>query len=305
MVRRLVASTPNLPKGGRLLATTSRTSTQAQTQAINRALDSLGFMQKAILTDLIKKLPDALVPDELPEKMMGGIRQGMSDDHLLVATNLRLMLVNKPSISFSGKLKVKEAAWDTITAVEWKSGLLAHHLVIRMGRKKWDCEIPGIHGKGKGIEMSEFLETKLHPSPQVSRDADPRVGKYQAIERMVYHESIPGSAWKKLPSILGSKEMPEILADCEYDDRNGLKVASGENKDGLLTVTDRRLLFVANSLIGQGKVWEFAFEDMGKVESSKGLMRGAVSIDINGRTEIFRTWNAKAEQIAQYLTARI
>ena len=76
------------------------TPTPAQIAAINQTLNDLGFMQKGLLANLLKQFPDVLQPDELPEKMLGGIRQGPSDDHLLVATNLRIMLAHKPMLSY-------------------------------------------------------------------------------------------------------------------------------------------------------------------------------------------------------------
>ncbi len=277
--------------------------TPAQISAINDTLGGLGFRQKAILTDLVKKLPDVLQSDELPEKMLGGIRQGANDEHLLIATNLRIMLVHKPLISFSGKLKVKEVAWTQVTGVEWRSGLLVHHLIVHQGRKKWDCEIPGINGKGRGIEMAEYLETKI-PAPlhskQTKAPRDPKRGKFQAVERMVHHEHIPGSEWKHLPDILQQDEMPALLAHGEYDDRNGLKVSSVEKNIGPLVVTDRRLVFVSKPPIGRRKVYEFAFADIAEAELSKGLVTGALAIRINGRTEIFRAPNLQIEQVARH-----
>ena len=284
------------------------TPTPAQITAINDTLAGLGFMQKAILTDLVKKLPDVLQPDELPEKMLGGIRQGASDEHLLIVTNLRILLVHKPPISFSGKLKMKEAAWTQVTGVEWRSGLLVHHLIVHQGRKKWDCEIPGINGKGRGIEMAEYLETKI-PSPSDSKQTkslrDPKMNKLQTIERMVHHEHIPGSEWKQLPDILQQEEMPELLAHGEYDDRNGLKVSSVENKIGLLAATDRRLVFVSKPPIGRRKVYEFAYKDIAEAKLNKGLMMGALTIRINGRTEIFRAPNPQVEQVARHLEGKV
>ena len=284
------------------------TPTPAQITAINDTVAGLGFMQKAILTDLVKKLPDVLQPDELPEKMLGGIRQGASDEHLLIATNLRILLVHKPLISFSGTLKMKEAAWTQVTGVDWRSGLLVHHLIIHQGRKKWDCEIPGINGKGRGIEMAEFLETKI-PSPSDSKQTksprDHKANKLQMIERMVHHEHIPGSEWKQLPDILQPEEVPELLAHGEYDDRNGLKVSSVENKLGLLAATDRRLVFVSKPPIGRRKVYEFAYKDIAEAQLSKGLMMGALTIRINGRTEIFRAPNPQVEQVARHLEGNI
>ena len=284
------------------------TPTPAQISAINDTLHDLGFMQKTILTDLLKKLPDVLHPDELPEKVLGGIRQGASDEHLLVATNMRIMLVHKPFLSFSGKLKVKEAPWEQVTAVEWRSGILVHHLVIRQGRKKWDCEIPGINGKGRGIEMSEHLESKLPPSSPDTQGKNPqdhKGAKLQAIERMVHHDHIPGSEWKHLPNILQRDEMPELMAYGQYDDRNGLKVTSGENHSGLLATTDRRLVFVAKNPLGRHKVYEFTYGDIEHTEWSRGLMMGALTIRVNGRNEIFRAPNSQIKQITRSLERKV
>ena len=284
----------------------ARAPTPQQIEATNDAISGLNFIQKGLLTNLLKQLPDLLQADELPERMLG-VTRGANDDHLLVATNLRIMLVHKPMLSFSGQLKVQDAPWEQVTSIEWRPGMLRHHIIVRMGRKKWDCEIPGIHGKGHAVEMTEHVEAKITAKPDSPRGSlpqDPKNAKLQAIERMVHHLSLPGSEWKQLPNILDRDEMPERLLHGEYDNRNGLKVASGENHIGLLVATDHRLLFVSKPPLGRRKVYEFAYNGIEQVEYAKGLMMGALTVHAHGRAEIFRAPNSVVEGFAKYIQER-
>ena len=110
---------------------------------------------------------------------------------------------------------------------------------------------------------------------------------------------------KQLPDVLDGDEMPERLLYGEYDDRNGLQVASGENHIGLLAATGRRLVFVSKLPIGRRKVYEFDYDDIEQTEWTKGLMIGALTVRANGRSEIFRAPNTEVEKFALYLEDRV
>ena len=278
-----------------------------QIQAINDAMSDLGIISKPLLTNHLKRLPDLLQNQEIPEKLLA-VTQGANDSCLLVATNLRIMMMYEVMFSFSGKVKVRDMPWSNVTAVEWRPGLLRHHLIIRRGRKKWDCEIPGILGQDRARHMAEHLQSRIsatHGSPSKSIAKDAKTAKSYAIEDMVRDLPLAGSEWKQLPAVLAQDEMPEQFLSAEYDDRNGLKVSSGENQIGLLTATDQRLVFIQKPPLLPRQVTEFPYDSIDRVEFKKGLLRSQITVFASGREEIFKGFGLEAKGMAEYIEGKI
>ena len=278
-----------------------------QTQAINDAMSDLGSISKPLLTNHLKQLPNLLQNQELPEKLLA-VTQGANDSCLLVATNLRIMMIWEVMFSFSGKVKARDMWWRNVTSVEWRPGLLRHHLVILMGRKKWDCEIPGILGQDRARQMAEYLQSKIaatHGSPSKPIAKDAKTAKAHAIEDMVRDLPLAGSEWKQLPDVLAQDEMPEQFLGAEYDDRNGLKVSSGENQIGLLAATDRRLIFIKKPPLLRRKVTEFPYDSIERVEFKKGLFRSQITVFASGREEIFKGFGSEVKEMAEYIEDKI
>ena len=281
-----------------------------QVQAINDAITELNGLSRTVMGAQIRQLPNILKEGELPEKVLA-VSYKSDDSCLLVSTNLRLMFVSEKMFSMSGSVRVKDFPWERVTGVEWSPGLLRHGITIHMGRKKEKCEGLGINGQHRPRKMSEYLQARICatqdvPSMSVTKDA--KTGKAYAIEDMV--RNLPyqhvGSEWKQLPNVLEEDEMPERFLNVEYDNRHGLNVSSGDNQVGLLTATDRRLVFVYKPPLLRPQVSEFPYDTIDDVTYSKGLLRGEVKVYAHGLEEIFKAFDgSEAVTFAQYLGEKL
>ena len=284
--------------------------TSQQIQATNDTITELSGLGRTAMESQIKQLPNILKECELPEKVLA-VRYKNHDTCLFVSTNLRIMFVTERMFSRSGEVRVEDFPWNAITGVEWSPGKLSHRITIRMGRKKVDCQGPGIHGQVRPRKMAEYLQAKVSGTQEGAAESvakDAKTAKGNAIEDMVRSMPIPpiGSEWKQLSEVLEDDEMPERFLSAEYDDRHGVKVSSGQNRMGMLVATDRRLVFVYKPPLLRPLVNEFPYDTIDGVAYSKGLIRGEVKVSANGLEEIFKTFGGSdAAAFAEYLGEKL
>jgi hypothetical protein len=280
--------------------------TAAQVDALNRALQNVGSVRQFAIQDLIRAIPETLLPDEIPELVLAVEYKG-TDACLLVATNQRFMFIKDGFFPFSKK-KVT-AFWNgTIAEVEWHPGRARHRITIRMGmgRKKEECY--GLWGeKFQSRKMAEHLASKV-AGGSGSIAKDPATVKTHAIDDLNHETVLPARSadLKRLQGILEEDEMPEqLFSDVEHDDRNGLNVASTLNPFGLLAISDRRLIFLNKEPLSKLRVESFPYDTIERVEFTKGIMFGSVTIWTNGRVEKFdKLASSEVEGLVEALRER-
>ena len=120
--------------------------------AIDSALRRIDGINKFLGRREIKELPSILWEDELPEMLVTGIYN--NGNGILVATNRRLVFVNKGLMSF----KMEDFSYDKITSIESKTGMLLGQITIyASGNKEEIKNVP----KDLTRPFADFLRARL------------------------------------------------------------------------------------------------------------------------------------------------
>ena len=155
--------------------------------------------------------------------------------------------------------------------------------------------------------MAEHLASKV-AGGSGSIAKDPATVKTHAIDDLNHETVLPARSadLKRLQGILEEDEMPEqLFSDVEHDDRNGLNVASTLNPFGLLAISDRRLIFLNKEPLSKLRVESFPYDTIERVEFTKGIMFGSVTIWTNGRVEKFdKLASSEVEGLVEALRER-
>ena len=126
--------------------------TTTKEKAIEDALRKIDGINKLLGRREIKELPAILWENELPEMITTGLYSG--GNGLLVATNQRLIFINKGLMSF----KMEDFDYDKITTIEVKTGMLLGGLTIyASGNKEEIKNVP----KELTRPFADFLRAKL------------------------------------------------------------------------------------------------------------------------------------------------
>jgi hypothetical protein len=100
------------------------------------------------------------------------------------------------------------------------------------------------------------------------------------------------------------KLLPEIL----HEDEEVVNLAQGryEGNEGLIVVTDRRVLFVDQGIVRSHRE-DFPYEKISSVQSSKGMLAGKVTIFASGNKAVIENVLPKqqADSIADHIRASI
>ena len=265
-----------------------------QIQAINDAIKEMGMLTRIGVSEVVEQLLDALVDDELPERILMVDYRGHNESWLL-ATNQRLLLMY-PKL-FSKKRNIQSFPYDQITDVEWAPGMAKHRITIQMGRKKEVCHGWWMNGQGTGRDMVEHVRGKI-PQGAASVPHNPQDTKARAIEDFVYHmdeiskAGIRNADIKQLADTLEADEMPERMAQVAYDPRAAYSYrlrleAMADLKPGLLTATNRRLIFVRKPTIGKAEVVSITYDTIAGVTFTNGTFLGSVSVWVEGLEQKF------------------
>jgi len=100
---------------------------------------------------------------------------------------------------------------------------------------------------------------------------------------------------KKLPELLGEQEDVLNLARGEYD-----------GKEGLIVVTDRRVMFVEQGMI-RSNLEDFPYDRVASVKSETGMRSGKLTIFVGGNKAELKDIHPKARvtEIGDYVRGRI
>ena len=100
---------------------------------------------------------------------------------------------------------------------------------------------------------------------------------------------------KKLPELLGENEDVVNLARGEYD-----------GKEGLIVVTDRRIMFVEQGMI-RSNLEDFPYDKVSSVKSETGMRSGKLTIFTSGNKAELKDIHPKARvtEIGDYVRVRI
>lgn len=96
-------------------------------EQIQEQIQQLDNYSKALSFREIRELPNILWEDEVVEKLLQGTYGSRSSIGVLVATNKRLCFVDKGLIY---GVRVEDFAYDQITSMEYKTGLLLGEVII-------------------------------------------------------------------------------------------------------------------------------------------------------------------------------
>jgi len=99
-------------------------------------------------------------------------------------------------------------------------------------------------------------------------------------------------SFKKLPELLGLNESYALIAKGQYDSRIGL-----------VACTDRRVLFVDEGFVYGGNNVDFPYDRITAVESSKGMLHGAIKLHAASAVIVFKEVFPKrrAEEVAAFV----
>lgn len=161
-----------------------------------------------------------------------------------------------------------------------------------------DVGADGVNGKDR---YDEVQPAHAGPEPDAheiasEQRADPR---RQAIEQLLHD--------KLRSKILVRKEIKR-LADYLAVDEELITAASGiyEDRNGLLAVTDRRLLFVDEGIVRK-RLEEFHYSRVSSVQWKSGMLMSEVKIYASSNVAVIKqiTPKERAQEIAGYASRRI
>ena len=263
-----------------------------------RGLNDLdGAERNLLVRGELKRLPDILGKDELPEMIMPGNyddREGLQVSRmanlrqgLLVATDRRLIFVDKEM----GSLKVDDFPYDEISYVESSTGTLSGEITVHVSGNK---EVFG--GDTWRVQrLTRHLQDKISAHAAVPAESKSDVINDAILKLGGTKELLDMSGIKQLPDILGDTELPEKMTFAEYD-----------GWVGMLFATASRLIFAPTVGKPPSKVESFPYDTIAFVESSTGMLFGKITIYSSGNKETFdQVDNGAIREFEEYMQAKI
>ena len=180
------------------------------------------------------------------------------------------------------------------------TGQVRHRITIHIGRRKVECYGLWRDGQYPARKMAEHLRGAMpnaaaSSSKPIAKKA--RIAKAHAIEDIIQgqqdamdHTVIRRNSAevKLLPDVLEDDEMPErFLQNVEHYTRHGLNIGTATNKLGMLVTTDRRLLFLNKEVFSKAEVLSCSYKSISRIESTKGIIFGSVTVHMEDRAERF------------------
>ena len=278
----------------------------AKAYAVENAIRSLndltGSERTLVVGGELKRLPNILGVDELPERLMPATydeRRGLQVSKttnrrgLLVATDRRLIFVDKDMRT----LKVDDFSYDKISYVEVSSGMLSGEITIHVSGEKEVFE-----GDFLRVErLGRHLRQKIAPHTTM-----PAKSRADVINEAVLNL---GHTQKAMDSV-GVRNLPEVLEDDELPEK--MTFVTHDYCAGALVATASRVLFlpsegmtppVGASPLG---VKSFSYGEIESVESSTGMFFGKIIIGLSGGKEVFdSSTNGNVRDFDEYIRAKI
>lgn len=112
---------------------------------------------------------------------------------------------------------------------------------------------------------------------------------------------------KKLPLKLGVRKELKKLPSLLLDNEDVMHLDSGMygGGNGLVVVTDRRVMFVLEGVV-KSRLEDFPYERISSVQTQKGLIQGQMTIFASGnKAEISRMTKGLITEIGDYIRHRI
>ena len=250
----------------------------------------------------LKRLPNILEDNELPERLMPasyderhGLQVSKTTNRrgLLVATDRRLIFVDKDM----GALKVDDFAYSKISHVEFSTGMLSGDITIHVSGSKEVFEGDFL----RVPQLGKHLQEKIAPHA-----IEPTKSRPDVINEAILNL---GHTQKALDSI-GVGHLPEVLEDDELPEK--MTFLTHEYRSGALLATASRLIFVPSQdmapPVGNSspEVKSFPYSNIVSVESSTGIFFGKIIIGLSGGKEVFDSLtNGNVREFEAYIRAKI
>ena len=230
----------------------------------------------------IAYLPDVLRDDTLEGITIGKMPGGKVG--LIISTDDRIICF---CILFGQVNEVYKASYDEIEALSYSGGKLeAKKKKGLFKSQQWE-----LRSEKPSEQFLNILRQRIPvlvdvPQPQKLSNrialADNNVvssEKASSIDRALRSLSVTEAKYssrgeiKALANILWEDELPEAIVSGTYHKGNGL-----------LVITDRRLIFIDKGFVGL-TVEDFYFEDISSIETHKGWLTGSLTVYSRGNKE--------------------
>ncbi len=261
----------------------------AQVEAINSVLHDIGGLSRAAVEDEIKALASTLKGNELPEKALV-VEYQSNDTCLLVATNLRVVLIGEVGFSLAPKI-VWDFHWDKVSSVAYSRGRFRHRITVNDGRKKEDVYGLWRDGEFKARKMAEYMRSRVDTQPPVSETV-------KSSQADAIHDAFRAGSPDRKINQRSAQHIQDVLRHDELPERI---IASGA---GALVATNQRLVFVHG--IFSLKAKEFPYDKISYVQTTTGRLLHAVSVHVEGKkNEFHASSNNEVVGFAEFLRAKI
>jgi hypothetical protein len=128
------------------------------------------------------------------------------------------------------------------------------------------------------------------------------------VERHDAESRLEALAKDKLAYQMGVKKELRNLLGLLYEQELVVNLARGsyDGKQGLVVVTDRRVLFLSEG-IGRHKLEDFPYDKVNSVQSEKGMVNGGLKIFASGNAAVIENVYPKerAPEIGDYVRSRL
>jgi PH (Pleckstrin Homology) domain-containing protein/putative oligomerization/nucleic acid binding protein len=164
---------------------------------------------------------------------------------------------------------------------------------------------------GSSEGLHELVATEIErmaASPHATPGVSSNETRTTYLERRDAESRLQALAKEKLAYQMGVKKELRNLLDLLYEQELVVNLARGsyDGKQGLVVVTDRRVLFLSEG-IGRHKLEDFPYDKVTSVQSEKGMVNGGLKIFASGNAAVIEAMYPKerAPEIGDYVRSRL